>query len=478
MAGYRRRVRTSNVRRRRRVYRKKTMAQKSMIQSAKSSFASGLGRTLGQAAGAVAGGVVGGIIGGPGMSVTGASIGSGLASAIGNIGAVPAHYEENIFDPDGQPLAVGARPGYLERAMNFITGRGDYKVSRNSLISLSSDVPQFANVANARQTHVTHKEFIQDIISSSTPGQFKLDVFPINPGLGKTFPWLSSLAINFEEYAMDGLVFEFKSTSSNALNSTNTALGTVIMATQYNSLNPNFVNKQQMENYEFACSANPSCSFLHPIECAKFLNPTDILYVREDESSVSSTSDKRLYDMGNFSIASVGLQGTSVNIGELWVTYSLRLLKPKLGQATDVMDHFILNAASIATGSYLGNVALTSPSSTSDFGVQLTQTTILIPPWFYGNICVVYTITGNSASQTAPTFTGSVGCSPLLIMNNDTANYYITPISETVATIQHVSFWTCVGGGTITIASGSIGSAGSVTSGDLYVMTISSNMTN
>lgn len=72
---------------------------------------------------------------------------------------------------------------------------------------------------------ITHREYIGDVITSGTAGAFKTNTYYINPGLNKTFPWLSQIAQNFESYRMLGCAFEFKSMSSDALNSTNTALG-------------------------------------------------------------------------------------------------------------------------------------------------------------------------------------------------------------------------------------------------------------
>jgi hypothetical protein len=59
--------------------------------------------------------------------------------------------------------------------------------------------------------------------------------FNINPSNALLFPWLSNIAANFSEYRFKNLRFCFNSTSANALNSTNTALGQVIMTTNYNA---------------------------------------------------------------------------------------------------------------------------------------------------------------------------------------------------------------------------------------------------
>jgi len=125
------------------------------------------------------------------------------------------------------------------------------------------------------------------------------------------------------------LVFTFNSTSANALNSTNTALGTVVMATNYNVLEANFVNKQQMESYEFSTSGVPSQNMIHPIECAKGKNLFDRLHVRG--YGVPALGDQRIYDMGNFQLATVGSQAAA-DIGELWVSYHIRFHRPVLAQ--------------------------------------------------------------------------------------------------------------------------------------------------
>lgn len=212
-----------------------------------------------------------------------------------------------------------------------VSGYGAYKVNSNVLYS-GAAVPYVRNhniAANA--TVISHKEYLGDIITSSTAGSFNIQSFQINPGLAGTFEWLAQIAMNYEQYVMEGLLFCFKSMSADALSSTNTALGTVVMATNYNPYNAAFTSKAEMEAYEFSTSFKPSDSQIHPVECSPFQTPVSELYVRA--TAIPSGADARLYDLGTFYIATTGFQGTSVNIGELWVTYQVALLKPKLYQA-------------------------------------------------------------------------------------------------------------------------------------------------
>jgi len=223
----------------------------------------------------------------------------------------------NIFGSRGQ--RIGAAAGNL---MGSIFGMGSYSVKSNSLVA----GPPVFKASSSGGIVVAHREFITDITGSTG---FNLASYPINPGLSQTFPWLSSLANNFEQYRLHGLVFEFKSTSATAVSSTNTALGTVVMATEYDVLDSSFANKQAMEAYEYSTSSSPTACMLHPIECDPRQNVLSNMYLRYDDSILPVSSDLRMYDMGNTQIATVGMQAASV-IGELWVSYNVEFLKPKL----------------------------------------------------------------------------------------------------------------------------------------------------
>ena len=115
--------------------------------------------------------------------------------------------------------------------------------------------------------------------------------------------------------------------SADALNSTNTALGQVIMATNYDVNQPLFDSKYEMENTEFSTSVKPSLSAMHPIECARTESTLNELYVAAG-GNIPPGGTASMYNFGNFQIATNGFQAANVNIGELWVTYEVTLFKP------------------------------------------------------------------------------------------------------------------------------------------------------
>jgi hypothetical protein len=241
-------------------------------------------------------------------------------------------YAEDIGSGIGSWL--GKKAGGL---FSSIFGVGSYKVNKNTLLNASpNDPPIISNTKSA--TRIQHREYITDISGSTA---FNVQTYPINPGLSGTFPWLCSVANAFEQYKMHGLLFEFKSTSADALNSTNTALGTLIMATEYNPLHGAFTAKRDMENHVYSTANAPSISALHPVECAADVSVLNELFVR---NVPLPTADIRFSDMGLFQLATVGMQAAAV-IGELWVTYDIELIKPKLPDAFTAVGpaHYVFN---------------------------------------------------------------------------------------------------------------------------------------
>lgn len=179
---------------------------------------------------------------------------------------------------------------------------------------------------------IRHREFVGDVVAGGSAdgygvGGFKPYTFNINPGNDALFPWLSTLAVNFQEYRLDGLLMQFRSTSGDAVANTNTSLGTICMSTQYNAAMAPFINKVEMENSQFGQSCKPSESMTHFIETSKHQSAvSDTLFVRNQ--AIPNTTDPRLYDKGIFQIASVGCPGDGSFLGELWVSYQVTLFKP------------------------------------------------------------------------------------------------------------------------------------------------------
>ena len=223
---------------------------------------------------------------------------------------------------------VGERVGGLIHYPAKWLGSGAYSLDNvHAGQTISPMNPQFTDGKD--YVVICHREYIGDVLSAGSPvGTFSINDYPIQPGSQKTFPWLSSVVgSTFQSYMFEGCIFEFQSRSADALNSTNTALGTVVAAINYDSSDEPFTTRAEMENTSWSHSSAPSKSFVIPVECEKKQTALGgMLYIRH--ASPPAGTDIKTYDLGRLSIASVGCQGSAVNLGSLYVTYKIRLYKP------------------------------------------------------------------------------------------------------------------------------------------------------
>jgi hypothetical protein len=254
-----------------------------------------------------------------------------------------ANSQRRPFNPNsvGSKIGaqIGARYGQAGLGMkagdfiNRVIGKGDYTVVGNSLmrgnLTKSSQIP-FFTPDGKRGLRVTEREYLGDIRSGALVGGstiFSNNSFAINPGLAATFPWLSALANNFDQWQPNGIIFEFRSTSS-TFNGTSQALGTVIAATEYDVVDPQFATKVEMENSDYAMSCAASESLIHAVECSPKERQRQLYSIRN--GSVPSNDIQRNYDLGNFQIATQGMSVADVNLGELWVSYDITFYKKQL----------------------------------------------------------------------------------------------------------------------------------------------------
>lgn len=245
----------------------------------------------------------------------------------------------------GSELGVGRQVGNAASYLARIFGFGDYQVGDQKVINhkyhvkhnsfIGSSPPTFSG-SSGEDIIVTRREFVKDIYSSTT---FANERFFLNPGNPILFPWLSQFAKGYEEYQIMGMVFEFKSTSSDAISS-GLGMGSVIAATDYDCLDATYTDKRTMAASEFSNSCKPSISFLHPIECDPKRNVLGRMYVLPGITDVSqvtsptSSMDPRFATLGQTYIAVEGMAAADSAIGELWVTYKVKLSRPILEAAS------------------------------------------------------------------------------------------------------------------------------------------------
>jgi hypothetical protein len=164
---------------------------------------------------------------------------------------------------------------------------------------------------------VIHKEFIQNVTGTTN---FTVALFlALNPGLAGTFPWLSNIANNFEQYRVRMMRFCY-------LTRTGTNVpGSVIMAPDYDASDASPVSEQILSNYAEVVEDAPwkdiCCSLraagMHALGPKKFVR-----------NGLVPGQDLKTTDVGSLILATV--DGTAVNWGKLWVEYDVEFYEPQL----------------------------------------------------------------------------------------------------------------------------------------------------
>lgn len=261
-----------------------------------------------------------------------------LAAAANALGPLAVKYAKS---KGGLVGAIGSGVGKMFGWGAYQAPTGDV-VATNQLVETGGAVamPDQQGISVNADDHtgdvvIAHTEFIQNITAEvpagSTSSTFKNVVFPINPGLSTTFPFLSQLAQNFTMYKFEGLMFQYKPQTGES-GQTSNSLGKVIMACDYDATSEPYVNSVQMNNADYAQSTKPSVGAAHGIETDPQQLSMKMMYVRNG----ATTRDKAFTDLGLFQVATEGIPFTSSaaaqtqTLGELWVTYKVRLSRASL----------------------------------------------------------------------------------------------------------------------------------------------------
>lgn len=232
------------------------------------------------------------------------------------------------LNPLAGQLAKMAGKGLYKRGRGLYRGRGEY-IATNGLVQGPSIVPQFGQ-DDMKTTTITNREYVCDVFAPAANTPFAPQEYPLNPGMSKLFAWLSQIAINYEEYAIKQLIITYKSTVADFASQSG-QVGQVIMATQYNPTSDPFGSKEEMMLYEGGMSCKTTEHMQHGVECdPKKLSGTEYKYIRV--GNLPLTEDLKEYDLGRLCMAITGTPSTYANqiIGELWVSYTVVLRKPKV----------------------------------------------------------------------------------------------------------------------------------------------------
>lgn len=274
-----------------------------------------------------------------------------------------------LGDALGGPVG-GALGGAAGGILSDIFGFGSYRAKKNTV----QDVDDVRFTPSG--IRIRHTEFVADLSPNSTTSSswsWMLGIsnpytagntgnsttqLPINPAYPGLFPWLATIATSFAEYEFKGLVFKYRPTSGSYSGASGTAsLGSIQMATQYNTNAYPFESKSELDSYEYSTSAVPYTPMFHPVECDPSSRTRQRMLVWQSNYGMSvpnptiganqaPTVSRADYELGLLTIASSGVPGSQPS-GELWVTYDIEFYLPRITTLNAAEEAIYRNTVSL-----------------------------------------------------------------------------------------------------------------------------------
>lgn len=220
---------------------------------------------------------------------------------------------------------------------------------------------------------VKHSEYIKDVHGSIA---FVVDSLRINAASVSTFPWLASLAPNFEKYRFKKLRFSLKPQAPSV------KPGVIMLAFDYDPTDPPPDTKAEMLQFDGATRVNSWSSVSMDMKSVEARYTAALL--------PASSADIRLSDAAIIHIATQA-QDNYDAISELWAEYEVELITP---QARPPCDAFGLTKASWSQNTKFSETNVTNESAYVKVNTNLDSTLTVLKSGKYGVYANWYKPTG------------------------------------------------------------------------------------
>jgi len=205
------------------------------------------------------------------------------------------------------------------------------------------------NPNNTRDTinhpfKIKKSEFLGTVSSSSTFA-YTYNGLRLNP-VSPLFPWVSTIAMNFERYAFRKLNFRYVPTTT----SYGSKSGFIACCAQYDNHDAYFSGKQQFLNYAGAKEYRVTHPFVYRVNVSQQTTKKLLIY---PASGLGSNIDSSLYDLGSMYVVTGGaaIGDPVVELGELYVDYEIDFYIPKDADLSTEIFSPVFAATSTPEGS-------------------------------------------------------------------------------------------------------------------------------
>jgi hypothetical protein len=204
----------------------------------------------------------------------------------------------------------------------------------NSLVAplSTNDLVPLMHHDSEGTVRITRREFIGTVDIRTSGSSLR---FIIEPGNSSSFPWLNTLAKNYQQYAFLGLAAEYVPTSGYVVGNDvgNAALGQVAMAFRYNVTEDATTwpvgDLAGILNMNGSVSGSPAAPSSCYMECDPSMTNQPVKFVKTGEALASNYSNQN-YESATLIVRTEGAQDPfPFQCGQLWFTYEVALFNPR-----------------------------------------------------------------------------------------------------------------------------------------------------
>lgn len=165
---------------------------------------------------------------------------------------------------------------------------------------------------------------------------------PMNPGDGRTFPWLTGVASRFEKYQFTRLSFTYEPTCSTLEN------GSVALCPIYDPADPMPTDRGVLYNTEGIQRGVVYRRHVLTVPATR-LRWKDTMFVREQHEGLQSNESLRATDLGYLAVTLTDTNN-KITYGDLFVTYTVELIGPRVGHRSAKCAHITRSDFTTHTG--------------------------------------------------------------------------------------------------------------------------------
>lgn len=169
-------------------------------------------------------------------------------------------------------------------------------------------------------TRVIHRELVLENVTGSMAFAVK-SAIALNPGLPASFPWLSSVAKNYDQYRVHRLIAEWVPIAPSSTQ------GSVLLSPDYDATDPAPGSEQAAANHA------DSKSFSVWSTCTLQLDPNRLMGLgprRFVRTGPVPYQDLKVSDVGNIFVSTNNFAADGTSAGKLYLSYDIEFFAPEV----------------------------------------------------------------------------------------------------------------------------------------------------